>query len=31
MTPLNKESLEPLYAKRFKAKAAWWIPSLEKH
>jgi hypothetical protein len=31
MTPLSKESLEPLFAKNLKTKAAWWIPSLEKH
>jgi hypothetical protein len=31
MTPLSKESLEPLFTKNLKMKAAWWIPSLEKH
>jgi hypothetical protein len=30
-TPLNKESLEPLFAKNLRTKVGWWIPSLVKH
>jgi hypothetical protein len=31
MMPLSKQSLGPLFVKHLKAKAAWWIPSLERH